>query len=309
MAIPVPTSVELAFGGNNRNAALSSNFPLVGGLTMQSIYKVLFDTMPTRAADVLYATGVPQVGDGLTAEGDRPDMWVTNTRVVEVQEDRHFFHVLIDYSSQWPAAHPTESLIPRVSVDFRERSIPAGKDTADVAIVNTAGLPFDPAITVTKTDMVLTVTDTLVAFILSEAITYTGSINKYAITVVGEDFAAGTLKMVRLGTSGWVSDYGSIAWPVTYVMEYRDTGWNTQNIVSAGYHAFGDSSPAKLGKIQLDDGTWPSDPLPLTADGKRMSSADILATGLHYMNFKLYEELDWSSLGIPDKFPTELWPA
>ena len=179
-----------------------------------------------------------------------------------------------------------------------DRTIADGSYANGRAIVNSAGDPFDPPVTRDDSRPVLTVVRNELAFDNDYAESFRDHVN--ASTWNG--YAARTVKIASITADlSWspvvLALYPTSRgyyWTTTYVFHIDTATWD-KKILDAGYHT---KTGGTKGRIILDDGSSPAQPVPLDGSGATAApdnSGNIVGV---YLPFQVYEAANFAALNI-----------
>jgi len=214
------------------------------------------DSRSDGAAAARVATGVPAVGDTWTdAKGTNEDTAVRAMRVDPIpREDGKTFDVVVDYDTRpigvystfrdWSApqdfADPT-ARPPEIHYGFRREVIPIARALDymtppppfphDIAVVNSAGEPFDPPITREISRPILRIVRNEWDPGVSGGIGYDNAIAMaYVDTINSDDFIGALPKQVKMAgiTADRHFESGMLYWRVTYELHFRQETWDVQ---------------------------------------------------------------------------------
>jgi hypothetical protein len=196
-----------------------------------------------------------------------------------------------------------QSRPPKLTVSRKEVTKVLEKDavTGD-PVVNTVGDAFDPPIDVFRSHEVLTWKFWRLPAALNWATRslFMDSLNNANFTVAGKTYAAETLRCTEYGYDfEWESTGSGLALYVAFTVqaEHDPEGWQP-SILNRGRRAFEGSeadpdNPKRIVTITDGNGQPVSDPVPLDADGYRLSD---LSTDYHYVEPNGYVPRNWSTL-------------
>ncbi len=168
-------------------------------------------------------------------------------------------------------------------------------DGSRSAILNSAGLPFDPPPEMEDYRLTLTVARTELAYTVSTNEKYVNRVNR-------AQWKAFNIKPLRMLCKGISADReyknGIVIWNVQYEFEYREEGWALQ-LLNCGWDAYDADydgiGPAERHRIvNTADGHAPRTPPLLDARGQELDPDDDPI----YLVFHIYETAEFNDLKI-----------
>lgn len=209
-----------------------------------------------------------------------------------------------------PLDQPTVALwgtvtdtVPVVSAfnDQGERKVP---------VVNSAGQPFDPPLTETRTRLVATIKYNSEDFNPSEANQFQESVNDAPVIIGTIDVLERMAKIIEYSAEPQEFE-GIFYWAVTIKIEINtnQTLDEDDNVVAQGFDrevldqglfALNDDDPAKLVRMATGDGEQVTEPLKLDGSGKKLEpqTADTV-----FLPFKTNRQKDFSELRLEVQRP------
>lgn len=182
-----------------------------------------------------------------------------------------------------------------VSYAWEERLIPVTEDLDGEAIVNTVGDPFDPPLEINVPIFVITIRVGLdpatMAGFLSPA--YSRAVND--ATFFGWDEGKALLRECK-GDPAIYTDDDEIEhdyFDATIQIAFDPLGYNPVKVLNAGYNEFSGEEDEKIRILLPGDGTETSTPQPLDESGHALFGDDV-ETGKHFLEFNLYNAVDFS---------------
>jgi hypothetical protein len=266
------------------------------------------DTVPL----ILSATGLPDIGDGFP--GDTLSKCARKTARKQSEDDWQYWLVTCSYALNGPSGgtnDPTDD-DPQISVDCEAVEVPFDRayntDPADtfgnptLAVLNSAGDPFDPPAMTQRYRMVLQVQKNAKTFNLTTIFQYVNTTNSAATTVAGVTIPAKCGLIRRISARKAWDGRGRAYWDVTYEIAI-DRETFTRQLVDQGYRMLDDGlnrvqirqsdiNPAMAAGAQADQ--YVTEPvhllegLPLTGDGPPQ-----------WLPYNPYYAQSWASLGLP----------
>ena len=271
-----------------------------GVRTYRLTYQVLTDSVNDGPIAVLAASGLPRIGDTF-GFGNSSDFGAYCKRRTARQPDETGlkWQVEVEWASdskpptETPPENPLDEL-PKYSLGFVRETAPLEKDGSGSAIVNSAGVPFNPPIEVEVSRPVLKVQRneppdfiTLAA----RAIEYQDAVN--SDTFYGA--VAGKARMMSIEVSTEFKRNGVSYCVVSYEIQFNTLGWSTQAIsrgVVEKFDTVGGSYGWRL--IRGSDGLPVKEPVLLDSSGAKASPT---ATP-HVQTINVYPSKAFAALGL-----------
>lgn len=246
---------EVQFDSNGRGKWIRS---------AQKTYQVITDSAFTDEFTVLSATGLPLAGSR------HPSQLGVYAMGFEAQpdgsEDGMGWVITVSYGIFDPDKTQENPLDerPRLSWDRAQFERVVEKDTGGNAILNSAGDPFDPPVTLDDSRPVLTITRNEASFDTTLAESYKDCVN----TDVFFGWPAGQVKVGAITAEEQWSDYLNDTYVVVkYEFHFNPNGWQ-KSILDQGYRA----KSGATRKLILIDGQPATSPVPLDGSGAQLSA-------------------------------------
>lgn len=260
----------------------------VGGRVYRYDYDVIVDSMTTPESEVLAAPGLPQQWDEHPSDST---VIVMQRSARRSRGDALVWRVQIQYSeprgdpltvSQSPLLRPVQ-----FAYDFMEFQEVMSEDADGTAVLNSAGVPFDPPVMQDKAHLVVRVSRNEATYNVALKTLYSFAVNDDTFWGV----PANTL-LCRPIRATWQREQGYSYWAVNYEIVYNPDTWSVR-LLDAGWQ-------------ELDDGALKT---MIDADGNAYNTAQLLdgsggklevgGTPV-YKTFKRGVERDFALLGLPD---------
>jgi len=166
------------------------------------------------------------------------------------------------------------------------------KDRAGTAITNSAGDPFDPPLTETRSRSLLTLSRNEATWDPDWPETYENSVNDASITICGKTAAAGTALIRSLGAV-YAEANGYEYWRVTYAIAFKSDGW-AREVLDAGYYRAKKAGETERPRIERD-GMAVTEPARLDGSGEKLDddSASV------FLSFNTKNAKDWTLFSLP----------
>lgn len=175
----------------------------------------------------------------------------------------------------------------RVASVNRTRVVEWDKDALN-PIRNSAGVPFDPPLTIEEPAVTFVITRNQAVFNLQDIPDYKGAIN--SATFLG--LAAKTVRLMDL-TADRQHENGIFYWSVTYSFEINADGWNPVKVLDQGYE---ENFVGDLVKITDKYGNPISRPALL--DGSGLVLSDPQTDPPVLLSFNIYREVDFNDFNF-----------
>lgn len=163
------------------------------------------------------------------------------------------------------------------------------KDINGVAILNSAGEPFDPPVEIQVPQPKLTISRNEASFSGTDALDYVYTVN----TASFAGGAAGTVLCVGINADDSYSN-GVQYWKVTYEFLYRRQGWQKSLLNQSMMYKTG----GNWKRITDDAGQFITDPVPIDELGQ-VIDRDNLPASASFLDFDVYEEKNFGDLNLP----------
>jgi len=306
------TILSVAEMGERRTSATEEN----GERKYTRIFLVITNDAREDSSTVKDAEGIPAMFDAysidaFTNDEDEPEAGVFDPKALvkdkvarETLDNPFRWEVDVNYSSR--ARRPSlgaEDPLQRPAVykwSTETIRLPVEKTIDGNFPRNSAGDPFDPPIEQDAAQRVLTITR-------NEASFDPGDLDQYSFTTNATsffDYDPGAARMEPInGDEHFEAD--ASFWVVTYVIKFRDR----PDIDPADQWS---SRPLDRGLREIDDlgnsdpiedkgGRQVSVPVPLDGDGAKLDPVD--TSSMVYLNFVIYEPVDWTPLDLESDYP------
>lgn len=201
-----------------------------------------------------------------------------------------FWSVTVQYGPIDPTIKPLNPLDeqPRVAWGWAQFQEAVTKDRDNNAVLNTAGDPFDPAISRDQSRPVLSLARNEATFDQGLADSLRDTVNDATWWGAG----AGKVKIASItGNRVYNADAGGWYWEVQYEFAFNRLGWNARPL-NAGFRQLNAAGDAQ--EQIYRDGNPVSSPVPLDVDGRALSPG---GTPL-FLDFPIYPESDFSLLNF-----------
>ena len=254
----------------------------------------------TDLSDVRTAAGIPAKGDGYPGE-----TWIIASEIDPRPTDEAYtqFVVFVRYAPEppggyfaSPASRPWRAAVGGREKIYIPRDSKDGAGAAKDPQINSALDQFQEAVTDTKDlSNIILEKDVSTAPTLSSIIQFRGSVNSAAITILGQLFAARTLRMSEYTVPFKQTDTvsGSDFYTKRFELQHDPDTWD-RYIRDEGF--FEVVPPGVLARIFVNGNEIPERPQFL--DGAGSSSATAV-----YLQRRIKDEEDWSTLGLPSTWP------
>jgi hypothetical protein len=249
--------------------------------TYTRVFKVLMSSKEDGPVNVRASTGVPRLFDGyLTSAEFDTGAFVSDIKCDKDKDSPYLWKVTVTYSSgdfggggavdplrqnENPILRPAD-----VRWGFTKYQRAAEKDVLGRAIINSAGLPFDPPYMIDDNRPVLTINRNELSFSPMQAWDYKDAVNIDAFM----NSPPQTCKCTDItGDLQW--ERGLAFWRVTYSFEFRPIdGWIFRPMDRG--KAYRDRTSGKLKAICIN-GVPTSEPMPLNGKGEPAGSTTLTA--------------------------------
>lgn len=188
---------------------------------------------------VLAAVGIPRIYDTyVDADGQNDTTcFCVDIRPEQDNADPGVWRVYAEYSTD---AYGAPTNMPQIVVWSIERFTKAVYvDQDGNAILNSAGDPYDPPVTVDDSRLVVKVVRNELEYPTDVAIAYKDAVNSdsfEALLIGGAPADPGTVKMANVGGELMNSLTGAFRyWRMTYEMHVNNNGWQPK-VLDAGFH-------------------------------------------------------------------------
>jgi hypothetical protein len=171
-------------------------------------------------------------------------------------------------------------------------------DSTPVDIKNSAGRPFDPAITATRYEAVLQAVRNETEFDATTPLKYVGAVNSDTFKGASPGFCmcVGISASQQIYTSGVGAQ--TTYWQVTYNFAFRNQYSYQPIVLDAGLSQISRSS-GKLVNILDGQGREVSSPWPLDGEGHALPvEDDDTPADFHFFQFKIYPAVAFGDLGL-----------
>lgn len=266
--------------------------------TYQRSFFVYTDELDDDAKLVLeyVVASVGAIGDTYAAGPSTDDYsYIQNITVSRNTEYQLQWTAVVDYGPEQPEEqNPLEEPI-EVSWDFAQFELPMDTDWNGVAVVNTAGVPFDPPVMRDDSRPVLTVVRNERDYSYELADLYRDSVNESEYITADISRPPGTVKVAAIPGRRLFSAYlGELTgdpyyWQVTYQFHFNRDGWKAQ-VLNAGRMQIvsGNLVPIVINGVPVTDAC------PLDASGARVLPANTPGDCV-ILEFQKYKEIDFAS--------------
>lgn len=173
-------------------------------------------------------------------------------------------------------------------------SVSDARENPSVAIENSAGQPFDPALMLDESllQIVVSRNEAHSAGLIGSVEAYKDTINLAAVTVAGVSIGPLEGKMVDIGmTKRWMED-GTKYFEVTYTIEVDRRG-HVRQVLDTGYYT--QESNGDYKKIVDKDGELISEPVKLDGSGGALAAGGSPV----YLGYITSFPKSWSALNLP----------
>lgn len=286
----------------------------VNGWSQVHTYQV-FTTDGTDGPDVVVtASGLPTFYSALAYD---PLARASRITPIKQEDATNHWHVEVEYSretgSQLDRQNPPTLRPVRRSATIRWVEKSLDKDKDGQPILTSAKTPFNPPITVQVPHIVARFVRWESSFSYTTIKTYAGKVNS---TTFGP-FAAGQVLCTNIEASEeWEQNGdGNLQryWQVTYEFEASEDWdkWKPFKILDADFWFLDPSDGDKRKPILYtstgevtnnpndpDGATPPPSPVPIDADGVVLLASE-LPQAVHYLEFDIYDEVDFNALNLP----------
>ena len=254
----------------------------------------VFTTAATDSAwDIDAAAVVPRKFD---PHPEDADLLCRKRTFTQSSEKPTFWIATIEYSTetddqQQSDDNPLQRPVKR-SWTTTDVSKPVFEDTAGVAIMNTAGLPYDPPTEMNASHVVLRYVRNEASFSGTLAASYNNRINS-------DTFAGYTAGKLRLKITADEDFYRGLSyWIVTYEMEENPDGWQ-KRLLSQGlmYKLSGGGNTYFL-RCTEGDGEYVTEPVPLTSTGEQVDAANLPGSAV-FTTHNVYRTAVFGNLNLP----------
>jgi hypothetical protein len=178
-----------------------------------------------------------------------------------------------------------------VSFDSENQDKIMPKDLNNLDVVNSAGQPFDPPLTVPCAYPTITITGykTLASDNFTNCANYVNTVNN----AVWQGFAAKKCKCLKYQLQQEYEN-GAFWWKKTVVIQvHPDSTWNPVKILDCGtYEVFSSSAGQKYRQIPDHTGAPVTSPVPLDGTGHALQPGNPLV----YKDFQAYREVNWAAI-------------
>ncbi len=167
---------------------------------------------------------------------------------------------------------------------------PAVDDIDDNAIVNSAGQPFDPPLTIERRALVATIVYNSEDFDPSQAAEFQGTVNVGATVIGNFNVEARMAKIIEIGaTQQYYKDI--VYWQVTVKVEINPETWDRKVLDQGIYETIN----GKTDYMTTDKDEQVTEPLKLDGSGKKL---DPQTADPHFLTYKTFPEKDFSELNL-----------
>lgn len=208
-------------------------------------------------------------------------------------ENRFVWRVTGEYEQgvlpSWPG-NPLEAPT-QVTWGSSAFTAPAVEDIDGNAIVNSAGQPFDPPLTIERRALAATISYNSETFDADQADEFEDSVNIAATQVANLNVGARVAKIEEMGAVKQF--YRDIEyWAVTIKVALNKNTWDRQ-VLDQGIFALDDDD--NLVRMATDDGEEVTEPLKLDGSGKKL---DPQTANPVYLIYKTFEEKNFATLNL-----------
>lgn len=268
----------------------------VNGWTMSRIWQVELDSIAWASIAAVNAVRNDTVNGANI--GDRHPVGAyafLKTLTPSPTENRKVWRVTGQYEQgsvpSWPG-NPLEapSEVAWGSATYTE---PAGEDIDGNAIVNSAGQPFDPPLTIERRALVATIVYNDEIFNPAQAYYFQGAVNDNATTIGNLNVQARQAKIIEIAaTKQYYEDIEY--WQVTVKVEINADTWDRQ-VLDQGLYEKDPDDATKRVRMTTDDGEGVTEPLKLDGSGNKLDpqSADPV-----FLTYKTFREMDFGLLNL-----------
>ena len=238
----------------------------------------LGDSHPNNSFAICVGRQIKQV-DGSNYDWIVTVRYATDWETVETETDPTDFRPVVSWGTQFVQTVLTKDVV------------------TDEAIVNTAGDPFDPPL---MTDRPLTTCNVVGNFtaIPTWLFSLRNKVNDSALTIRGVTVAAELALIRNLSISDARYKNGTIYYRVELELLIDEDGHKVK-VLNDGMHELDTTRTGDEKRTHIMfDGEPISQPVPLDADGKRISSDDLPASAV-ILDFYQYATADFSVLNLP----------
>ena len=192
---------------------------------------------------------------------------------------------------------------PEVRWDYQDveriadRTLPTAANPLGLAILNSALDPFDPPVMRDDTEAILTIQRNEVSYDPALSVELNNVVNSVAFAGQPAGLVKSKPPKVQRKWSPAVSTRGGFYDDVTYEFRVRRIGWQPR-ILDAGMRVLDPATGAKTPAL-LDDGSAAPNPVPLDGNGQRLTVTGAGPIEGHFLEFRVYDEYDFNSLGLP----------
>lgn len=283
-------SVDEHYSGRRGNEAAN------GRQDYTRMFLVVASDVSISAQDILDNTDIPDIGD---KHPDNSKALCISVDPTPYGDERISWMVDVKYTTgERPRKVKSEprpwNRVPKVKWGMYSVTEGIGEDQDGAALVNTAGDPFDPSISIEVHRPILTLTRYEKDFDINTALEYIDKVNLAAMTICGKPVAAEGALITRYDANNVdVDNVG--CWAVTYEIMFADT-WR-RKVVSSGFYYYPAGVSANKTRIQ-ENGEDKVTASLLQSDGQVADS-----TNFYTHEFKLYLRKDFGPLGLPVRAP------
>ncbi len=167
---------------------------------------------------------------------------------------------------------------------------PAVEDIDGNAIVNSAGQPFDPPLTIERRALVATIVYNSETFNPAQAYYYQNAVNAGATRIGNLNVGARMAKIIEIGsTKQYYEDIGY--WQVTIKVEINAETWDREVLDQGIYETI----DGKTDYMTTDKGERATEPLKLDGHGAKL---DPQSADPEFLTYKTFPEMDFSVLNL-----------
>ncbi len=264
-------------------------------LTDTKVFIALTDDEADDTYDVANSTLLPQRWD---PHPTRDLLSVQTVSPKNFDADPLRWRVTVNYSNETedqaeedednPLSEPVKRQWRTVS-----HEVPATKDRDGTAILNKAGVPYDPP-------LMRTVRNSIMQFDMNEPTFDDATADSYVGALNSLTFAGKAPGKVRCNDITAVEEFknGVSYWKVHYEFEYNRRGWQPE-VLEMGYleRVSGGDCDGEFRRIKDCNDQELTEPVPIDAAGKPIKSGDLPAAAI-YTTWNTEDEIDFNLLGL-----------
>ncbi len=254
-------------------------------------YLVRANNKTQDEAYALYHSDVPALRSG---HPTRPYLWCSQKQARQADGNNgEFWEVTCSYTLNNGALYPWNEP-PVYSFSTNTTDVCCEFDLSNnKAIRNSAGCPFDPPVMATRYEATLQVTKNLLSFSAGVAMQYVGAVN--SSDFYGAERGYCMCVGIPATSQTYIDENTNVRtpyWTVQYLFAFRNQFSWQPKVLDAGFlKKTGDGLvPITIG------GREPSTPVPLNGSGEPLEDPD--SDDPHYLDFKVYPEKNFNSLGV-----------